>query len=321
MTVRIRKYSWQLVPDTLKNIRQRVFVEEQKVPPALEWDATDEIADHYLMVLPDNTPVGVARLFSTLDEVAHIGRMAILPAFRGQGFGRHLLQYLMEEAGEQFSELRLSAQKQAVPFYQGSGFHLCSDIYDDAGIPHFDMRCYAPQLVLQGRDGRKKPMIAGQDSQAWMFTREDGMIRLMDSVVGQARQRVWLYDQYLEHDLYDRSRLRDLLSTLARRHRLSEVRIMVHDDKPLIKRRHCLIDLVRRLPTHLSIRLVNDDYPYESQPFLLADRQGLVYRHDFEQPEGFANFADSGRVKLLEDAFQRMWDVGRSSVELRQLPL
>ena len=321
MTFRIRKYSWQLAPDALKDIRQRVFVEEQKVPTALEWDATDEIADHYLMVLPDNTPVGVARMFSALDEVAHIGRMAILPAFRGLGFGRHLLQHLMARAGEQFGELRLSAQEQAVPFYQGCGFHLCSDVYDDAGIPHFDMRCFAPLLVLQGRDDRENPMIADKDSRAWLCDREDTLIDLMDSVVGQGHQRIWLYDQYLEHDLYDRSRLRDLLSTLARRNRLSEVRILIHDDKPLIKRRHCLVELMRRLPTHISMRLVNEDYPVESQPFLLADRQGLVCRHDFEKPNGFASFADRGRVKLLGDAFQRMWDAARNSAELRQLPL
>ena len=54
---------------------------------------------------------------------------------------------------------------------------------------------------------------------------------------------------------------------------------------------------------------------------MLADRFGVVYRHDFYKPEGFANFGDGGRVKLLEETFQRMWDTGRSSIELRELPL
>ena len=54
---------------------------------------------------------------------------------------------------------------------------------------------------------------------------------------------------------------------------------------------------------------------------LLADREGVVYRHDFYKPEGFATFANSGRVKLLAESFQRMWDAGRSSLELRELPL
>ena len=329
MTAQIRKYSWQLAPGSIRDIRQRVFIDEQQVPPDLEWDSTDELADHYLMVLPGNTPVGVARVFSTLGEVAHIGRMAILPAFRGQGYGQQLLRHLMAEAGaesvakfgEKPSELRLSAQEHAIAFYQRSGFHLCSDAYDDAGIPHFDMRCYAAELVLERLEDHPQPMIAGEDTNAWLFDQEDTLICLMDSVAGQARQRIWLYDRFLDHDLYDRARFRELLSILARRHRLSEIRILIHDDKPLIKRRHRLVELMRRLPSHISIRLINDDLPFEDQPFLLADHDSVVYRHDFDKPEGFAKFADGGRVKLLEESFQRMWNAGRHSVELRQLPL
>lgn len=321
MNVRIRKYSWQLAPADVRNIRQTVFVEEQQVPPELEWDDTDEIADHYLVVLPDNTPVGVGRLFSTLEETAHIGRMAILPAHRGKGFGEVLLRHMVSEAAGQFSELHLSAQEHAIPFYQRSGFHVCSDLYDDAGIPHVDMRCLAPELISNAFETRQAPMLLGEDHDAWLFDSERTMTDLMDSVAGQARQRLWLYDRLLDHDLYDRLRFRELISALARRHRLSEVRLLIHDDKPLVKRRHQIVELMRRLPSRIELRLVNDDYPLEDQPFMLADREGVVFRHDFYKPEGFAKFADSGRVKLLAESFQRMWDAGRTSLELRELPL
>lgn len=321
MSTRVRKYSWQLAPQIIKDIRQRVFIDEQQVPPELEWDSTDEIADHYLMVLPDNTPVGTARLFSTLDEVGHIGRMAILPAYRKQGYGEQLLHHLIREASNDYGELQLSAQDHAIPFYQKSGFHVCSDFYDDAGIPHVDMRCFAGERVLNELSDHPKPMIMGEDSKAWLFNTETDLVSVMDSVVGQARHRVWLYDRFLEHDLYDRRRFRELISALARRHRLSEIRLLIHDDKPLVKRRHRLVELMRRLPSHMGLRLVNEEYPVEDRPFILADREGVVYRHAFDKPEGFAKFSDSGRVKLLEESFQRMWDAGSTSLELRDLPL
>ncbi len=321
MSIRFRKYSWQLAPSSIRQIRQMVFIDEQKVPHELEWDETDEIADHYLAVLPDNTPAGVARLFSTLEETGHIGRMAILPQYRGQGIGEALLRHLIAESAERFSELRLSAQEHAIPFYQRSGFHVCSDVYDDAGIPHYDMRCLAPELANDALPRKKAPMILGTDEDSWLFDSESRLISLMDSVVGQAGQRIWLYDRLLEHDLYDRHRFRELVSALARRHRLSEVRLLIHDDKPLVKRRHKLVELMRRLPSRMQLRLVNEDYPVEDQPFILADRQGVVYRHDFYKPEGFAKFSDGGRVKLLSENFQRMWDAARPSLELRELPL
>lgn len=318
--VRIRKYSWPLAPGHIRDIRQRVFVEEQKVPPELEWDDTDDIADHYLAVTEDNEPAGVARLFSTLDETAHIGRMAVLPEFRGKGVGDALLKHLISDAAG-FGELKLSAQEHAIPFYQRSGFHVCSDLYDDAGIPHVDMRCLSPDILAPELPRRQCPMILGKDRDAWLFESEGDMISLLDSMTGQATQRLWLYDRLLDHDTYNRYRFRELLSALARRHRLSEVRLLIHDDKPLIKRRHQIVELMRRLPSRIELKLVNDDYPVEDRPFLLADREGVVYRHNFHKPEGFANFADDGRVRLLGESFQRMWDVGRSSLELRELPL
>ena len=312
MSIRFRKYSWQLAPASIRDIRQQVFIEEQKVPPELEWDETDEIADHYLAVLPDNTPAGVARLFSTLEETGHIGRMAILPQYRGQGIGEALLRHLIAESADRFAELRLSAQEHAIPFYQRSGFHVCSGVYDDAGIPHFDMRSLAPGLAAEGLGSRDRPMILGSDTDSWLFDTEARLLGLMDSVVGQAGQRIWLYDRH---------RFRELISALARRHRLSEVRLLIHDDKPLVKRRHTLVELMRRLPSRMELRLVNEDYPVEDQPFIIADREGVVYRHDFYKPEGFAKFSDGGRVKLLSENFQRMWDAARPSLELRELPL
>ncbi len=64
---------------------------------------------------------------------------------------------------------------------------------------------------------------------------------------------------------------------------------------------------MRRLTSRIELRLVNQDYPIEDQPFLLADREGILCRHDFSKPEGFASFAAGGRVKLKAEAFQRMW--------------
>lgn len=322
MTVRIRKYSRQLAPNTIWSIRQKVFVEEQNVPPELEWDDTDEIADHFLAVLPDNTPVGVARLFSTLGETGHIGRMAILPEFRGRGIGEAMLRHLITESAGQYQELKLSAQKHAIAFYQRAGFHVCSEPYDDVGIPHLDMRCLAPALLeTQASSKRRRPMLLGEDTQSWLFEDERSMLDLMDSMAGQAGQRLWLYDRVLDHDLYDRHRFTELVSGLARRHRLSDIRLLIHDDQSLIKRRHQLVELMRRLPSRIELKLINRDYPHADQPFMLADRQGVVYRHNFTRPSGFAGFADSGRVKRLSENFQRMWDAGRNSPELRELPL
>ncbi|WP_404362029.1 GNAT family N-acetyltransferase [Marinobacter sp.] len=317
----IRRYSWQNAPGAVRDIRQKVFVEEQQVPVALEWDDTDAIADHYLTTTDGDRPIAVARLYPSVTETAQIGRMAVLPEYRGQGYGRQLLRHMVADAAGDFEDIYLSAQEQAIRFYEQSGFHVCSSPYDDAGIPHVDMRCLAPAMVAGQLEHKAWPMIYGRDPEAWFCEDERSLRDLTDSVAGQARQRLWLYDRLLSHDLYDRFRLREILSAIARRHRLSDVRLLVHDDGPLVKRRHQLVELMRRLPSSMELRLISPDHPREEQPFMIADREALVYRHRFDKPEGFAKFAAPGHVRRLQQGFQRMWDAASPSPELRQLPL
>lgn len=119
-----------------RQIRQRVFIDEQQVPVALEWDGADETALHLLASL-DDLPVACARVLPD----GHIGRMAVLPEWRGQGIGEALLlQAIQVCRALDVTHARLSAQTHAIGFYQQTGFEVCSEPYLDANIWHVDMQ-------------------------------------------------------------------------------------------------------------------------------------------------------------------------------------
>jgi predicted GNAT family N-acyltransferase len=127
---------WATAEAHLRKIRQKVFVEEQAVPPALEWDGLDAGAQHLLAIDAYGQPIGCARILAS----GHIGRMAVLPEWRAQGAGAALLASAIDYAIAQgWTEAKLSAQTHAIGFYEKAGFTLCSDTYLDAGIPHRDM--------------------------------------------------------------------------------------------------------------------------------------------------------------------------------------
>ena len=122
----------------LKNIREKVFIEEQKVTPQLEWDGMDEKAIHFL-VFNDKAAIGCARAIVIKDHM-QLGRMAVLKEYRGQGIGSALLEKAMTIAKlNQLSAIYISAQCHAIDFYKKFGFEVKSDIYLDAEIPHRDM--------------------------------------------------------------------------------------------------------------------------------------------------------------------------------------
>ena len=119
----------------IENIRQTVFIKEQKVPSELEWDELDKDSTHILAYY-DNVTVGTARLLPD----GHIGRMAVLKGYRNRNIGQSMLKYLLEIAiNDSDNKVMISAQEHAVDFYKKYGFIVVSDVYLDAGIPHFDM--------------------------------------------------------------------------------------------------------------------------------------------------------------------------------------
>lgn len=132
----VRLADWTRDRAALAQIRRTVFIDEQGVPEDLEWDAGDAGAVHFLAVLGDGTPVGCARLLPD----GHVGRMAVLPAWRGCGIGRALLDAALVEARARGQHrVELSAQRHAAGFYARAGFIAVSEPYLEAGISHVAM--------------------------------------------------------------------------------------------------------------------------------------------------------------------------------------
>lgn len=120
----------------LMDIRTRVFVEEQAVPPELERDEHDETAVHLLATL-DGRPVGTARVRIVEGDTAKIERVAVLRECRGTGIGRALMSVLEAEGRRMGArKAKLGAQTHAIPFYEKVGYEAYGPEFDDAGIPH-----------------------------------------------------------------------------------------------------------------------------------------------------------------------------------------
>lgn len=122
------------------DIRRKVFIEEQSIPEAEEWDTHDRTCVHFLARDDDGRPAGTARLIPS-GKVAKIGRVAVLGTHRGTGLGQRLVQACLDHARRQgFERAALDAQLYAVPFYERLGFVAEGPDFDDgSGILHRHM--------------------------------------------------------------------------------------------------------------------------------------------------------------------------------------
>jgi len=137
--VKIEIVKWIDEYELLTMIREKVFIEEQKVTSQLEWDGMDKDAIHFL-AFKDKKGVGCARAF-VIQNRMQLGRMAVLREYRGEGIGSALIQRAITLAKlNQLYAIDISAQCHAIDFYKKFGFEVTSDMYLDAEIPHRDMK-------------------------------------------------------------------------------------------------------------------------------------------------------------------------------------
>lgn len=128
-------------------IREIVFIEEQSVPESLERDAEDATA-HHVLALQGKHAIGTGRLVELPQPPegekgrwGRVGRMAVLGAYRKLGVGKKLLDALEGEArNRKLVGIMLHAQLTAMEFYKKHGYEPYGGVFDEAGMPHLEMK-------------------------------------------------------------------------------------------------------------------------------------------------------------------------------------
>ena len=285
--------------DALRAVREAVFVREQGVPLELELDAQDPDCLHVLARDADGRPIGTGRL-----TPAHtLGRMAVLPQWRGRGVGAAMLAALTGLARERrWNAIELHAQVDAIGFYLRHGYLPIGPRYMEAGIEHQSMR-----RALGGPN-------AVEDREA--------AIAACIGIIDATRRGLRVYSRALDPGLFDAPPVLEALRRLAVRGDGVELRFLLQDaDTP--QREHApLLALAQRLPSVLLFRAVDDpvDRAYPSA-FVANDGGGYYFRGLGHRFDGETALDAGGRARQLREEFDRTWERSRPCSEYRALGL
>ncbi len=144
----------------------------------------------------------------------------------------------------------------------------------------------------------------------------------LQSLLSRAQRSVEILTSHLDPQLFSSSEASHLLSRLARRHRQTQVRILIKDPKPLFGRNHSLINLQQRLPSKILLRQLRLSPRNDNMGYVMADGKLLLFQHKEGLFEGYSNTNAAAQCKQLLEEFDELWQ--RQSVEvveLRQLML
>ena len=285
--------------DDLRAVREPVFVQEQQVPIELEWDELDPVCVHVIARDAAGKPIGTGRL----TPEHKIGRMAVLPEWRGRGVGDALLLALIEEAAQRrWPELRLHSQASAVGFYVKHGFVPYGDRFMEAGIEHQSMR----------------RQIGGPTA---IDTRE-AAVAITTAIITATRRELCLYSRHLDPGLFDAPEVLEALRRLATRRQRVDIRILLQDAGTPQRAHAPLIGLGQRLSSVFAFREITDpaDHGYASA-FIANDSGGYYFRTLGNRFDGEAALDFGGRARQLADGFIPVWERARVVTEFRALDI
>jgi predicted GNAT family N-acyltransferase len=297
--------------DALLHIRQQVFINEQGVPEPRERDGRDDGCWHVLARDDAGTAIGCGRL----DAECKIGRMAVLPAWRGHGVGAALLRELISHARSQgATAIMLAAQLSAIGFYERAGFSALGDVFDDAGLPHRMM-----QLALAPAE---RGEVKTRDVGALPASDRDQSATTRLQLLHETRHRLTIYAPVLATDSYASVDELATLRRIALSGRGAQIRILLHDPAAALRNDHRLIALAQRLPTAMQIRtpLEKADLAYASS-YLLNDAGGYLFQPEATRPQGRAARHDRAAQAPLQQHFDNVWERAEHASVLQTLDL
>jgi len=125
------------------NIREKVYIEEQQIDRADEFDEFDDTSVHFI-AHDKGEAAGTARYRKT-SEGYKLERFAVLPEFRKRGVAGLLMHTMLDHIGpseNQSKKLYLNAQESAIGLYVKYGFEEEGDRFMECDIPHQKMFRY-----------------------------------------------------------------------------------------------------------------------------------------------------------------------------------
>ena len=104
-------------------VRIQGMAKQHDIPLRREFDEHDTPDTKYIVLTDDDFPVATCRLYPIDDTAAMIGRVVVLPEYRGKSLGRRVVEEAeswLRDLG--FSRAAVESRDVAVGFYEKLGY-------------------------------------------------------------------------------------------------------------------------------------------------------------------------------------------------------
>ncbi|RMG53643.1 MAG: hypothetical protein D6717_10925 [Gammaproteobacteria bacterium] len=153
------------------------------------------------------------------------------------------------------------------------------------------------------------------------LTRREEIADCTRRLIQEARQEVAIVSRELDPGVYDQAEISDALLRLARTNHHARIRILIRDNRALVKASHRLQHLHQRLTSFLQIRRLGERDMGFNKAFLVVDRRNWLHQPLADRYEARASTEQPLRGRELQERFEELWTESREDPELRRLSL
>ncbi len=127
------EYEWQRAG--AYSVRIQGMNRQHHISLREEFDEHDCDGTKYIVLLDDGYPVATCRFYETDPETVTLGRVVVLPEYRGKELGRRTVEEAemwIKECG--YSVISIDSRTEAVPFYKKLGFSVADGDVITSGV-------------------------------------------------------------------------------------------------------------------------------------------------------------------------------------------
>ncbi|MBT4617027.1 MAG: GNAT family N-acetyltransferase [Gammaproteobacteria bacterium] len=311
---------WVEKSSTLRRIRRQIFQTEQKQPDYKDSDDLDDSAIHWIATNDDDHVIGLIRM--TPEGI--ISRFGILEDHSHPDVDTSLLELAIQRA-RRFSLTQVFADREFAgktnDFLVKAGFRV------DPNTSRFLLTLEPEDRTVQTPSDGGAAMDSdvtyklGDDKQLIQLRSESDFRNVILNMTSQAKRSIRIYSPLLSHDLFDHDDLMTICSGLGRRNKFTKIEILVFNPHRMIKNGHALLNIARKLPSSIRIKIVDPEMRQQYHEYVLVDGQGVIYRGEHDTYSGTARFQDITGCNHLDRQFTASWESGLLDPNLRQLSL
>jgi len=116
------------------SVRVQGMNRQHHIPLREEFDEHDCEGTRYIVMLDDGYPVATCRFYEIDSHSVILGRVVVLPEYRGSGLGRRVIgeaEEWIKELG--YAEIVIESRLEAIDFYKKLGYEITDETVVKSG--------------------------------------------------------------------------------------------------------------------------------------------------------------------------------------------